>query len=99
MAAASSEIGSLWIFRCLVMLAGFDQLAVPTNIYAGIAKYPLMAIPVFVIVQAVIVAAVVVGGVSYGLRRAGLPSTRLVTSSEVRSKVFVAVTVTSGTGV
>ena len=29
----------------VLAMAGFDQLAVPTNIYAGIAKYPLLAIP------------------------------------------------------
>lgn len=33
----------------VLALAGFGQLAVPTNIYAGIAKYPLLAIPMFVL--------------------------------------------------
>ncbi len=33
----------------VLAMAGFDQLAVPTNIYAGIAKYPLLAIPMFVL--------------------------------------------------
>ena len=33
----------------VLFLAGFDQLAVPTNIYAGIAKYPLLAIPMFIL--------------------------------------------------
>jgi tripartite ATP-independent transporter DctM subunit len=33
----------------VLALAGFDQLAVPTNIYAGIAKYPLLAIPMFIL--------------------------------------------------
>lgn len=32
-----------------IALAGFDQLAVPTNVYAGIAKYPLLAIPMFIL--------------------------------------------------
>ena len=33
----------------VLAMAGFDQLAVPTNIYAGIAKYPLLAIPMFIL--------------------------------------------------
>jgi tripartite ATP-independent transporter DctM subunit len=33
----------------VLALAGFDQLAVPTNLYAGIAKYPLLAIPMFIL--------------------------------------------------
>ncbi len=33
----------------VLAIAGFDQLAVPTNIYAGIAKYPLLAIPMFIL--------------------------------------------------
>lgn len=33
----------------VIAMAGFDQLAVPTNIYAGIAKYPLLAIPMFIL--------------------------------------------------
>ena len=33
----------------VLALAGFDQHAVPTNIYAGIAKYPLLAIPMFIL--------------------------------------------------
>jgi len=33
----------------VLALAGFDQLAVPTNIHAGIAKYPLLAIPMFIL--------------------------------------------------
>ena len=37
----------------VLALAGFDQLAVPTNIYAGIAKYPLLAIPMFVLVGSI----------------------------------------------
>jgi len=41
----------------VLAMAGFDQLAVPTNIYAGIAKYPLLAIPMFVLVGFVILAA------------------------------------------
>ena len=34
----------------VLAMAAFDQLAVPTNIYAGIAKYPLLALPMFVLV-------------------------------------------------
>jgi len=33
----------------VLALAGSDQLAVPTNLYAGIAKYPLLAIPMFIL--------------------------------------------------
>lgn len=33
----------------VLAMAGFDQLAVPTNMYAGIAKYPLLAIPMFIL--------------------------------------------------
>jgi len=33
----------------VLALAGFDQLTVPTNLYAGIAKYPLLAIPMFIL--------------------------------------------------
>ena len=33
----------------VLAMAGHDQLAVPTNIYAGIAKYPLLAIPMFIL--------------------------------------------------
>jgi C4-dicarboxylate transporter DctM subunit len=33
----------------VLALSGSDQLAVPTNLYAGIAKYPLLAIPMFIL--------------------------------------------------
>lgn len=33
----------------VVALTGMGMLSLPTNVYTGIAKYPLMAIPVFVI--------------------------------------------------
>jgi TRAP-type mannitol/chloroaromatic compound transport system permease large subunit len=36
-----------------IWLAGQPILAVPTNVYAGIAKYPLIAIPMFVLVGSV----------------------------------------------
>jgi tripartite ATP-independent transporter DctM subunit len=36
-----------------IWLAGQSIMAVPTNVYAGIAKYPLIAIPMFVLVGSV----------------------------------------------
>jgi tripartite ATP-independent transporter DctM subunit len=36
-----------------ILAAGQSMMAVPTNVYAGIAKYPLMAIPMFVLVGSV----------------------------------------------
>ncbi|MEI8145013.1 MAG: TRAP transporter large permease [Alphaproteobacteria bacterium] len=36
-----------------VVLAGQSMLSVPTNVYTGIAKYPLIAIPMFVLVGSV----------------------------------------------
>jgi C4-dicarboxylate transporter DctM subunit len=36
-----------------IWLAGQSIMAMPTNVYAGIAKYPLIAIPMFVLVGAV----------------------------------------------
>lgn len=36
-----------------IWLAGQSMLAVPTNVYTGIAKYPLIAIPMFVLVGSV----------------------------------------------
>jgi C4-dicarboxylate transporter, DctM subunit len=36
-----------------ILMAGQSVMAVPTNVYAGIAKYPLMAIPMFVLVGSV----------------------------------------------
>ncbi len=47
-AVALGLSGTLAIF-----LAGQPILAVPTNVYAGIAKYPLIAIPMFVLVGSV----------------------------------------------
>jgi len=47
-AVALGLAGTLAIF-----LAGQPILAVPTNVYAGIAKYPLIAIPMFVLVGSV----------------------------------------------
>ncbi|WP_137124484.1 TRAP transporter large permease [Roseomonas sp. HF4] len=36
-----------------IVLAGQSIMAMPTNVYAGIAKYPLIAIPMFVLVGSV----------------------------------------------
>lgn len=36
-----------------IMIAGQSLFSVPTNVYAGIAKYPLIAIPMFVLVGSV----------------------------------------------
>ena len=36
-----------------IALAGMSEMAMPTNVYAGIAKYPLIAIPMFVLVGSV----------------------------------------------
>jgi C4-dicarboxylate transporter, DctM subunit len=36
-----------------IWLAGLNVLAVPTNAYTGIAKYPLLAVPMFVLVGAI----------------------------------------------
>jgi C4-dicarboxylate transporter, DctM subunit len=36
-----------------ILLAGQSIMAVPTNVYTGIAKYPLIAIPMFVLVGSV----------------------------------------------
>jgi tripartite ATP-independent transporter DctM subunit len=36
-----------------IVIAGQSILAMPTNVYAGIAKYPLIAIPMFVLVGSV----------------------------------------------
>ena len=33
----------------VVAMSGLGIMSLPTNVYTGIAKYPLMAIPVFVI--------------------------------------------------
>ena len=34
-------------------MAGLGWLAIPNNFYAGIAKYPLLALPMFVLVGAI----------------------------------------------
>lgn len=36
-----------------IALAGMSEMAMPQNVYAGIAKYPLIAIPMFVLVGSV----------------------------------------------
>ena len=36
-----------------ILLADQSVLAVPTNVYAGMAKYPLIALPMFVLVGSV----------------------------------------------
>ena len=36
-----------------IALAKLGIMAVPTNVYAGIAKYPLLAIPMFVMAGAI----------------------------------------------
>jgi C4-dicarboxylate transporter, DctM subunit len=38
---------------CVIAMAGLGIMAVPTNVYAGIAKYPLLAIPMFVLAGAI----------------------------------------------
>jgi tripartite ATP-independent transporter DctM subunit len=37
----------------VIAIAGLGIMAVPTNLYAGIAKYPLLAIPMFVLAGAI----------------------------------------------
>jgi len=37
----------------VIAIAGLGIMAVPTNVYAGIAKYPLLAIPMFVLAGAI----------------------------------------------
>ena len=37
----------------IIAITGLGIMAVPTNVYAGIAKYPLMAIPMFVLAGAI----------------------------------------------
>jgi tripartite ATP-independent transporter DctM subunit len=55
MLAAAVPVGiSLGLAGALaIWLAGQSILAMPTNVYAGIAKYPLIAIPMFVLVGSV----------------------------------------------
>jgi tripartite ATP-independent transporter DctM subunit len=61
-----------------IMLAGLGIMSVPTNVYTGIAKYPLLAIPVFVLAGMILeragVAASIVRFASsiVGQRRGGL---------------------------
>ena len=41
---------AMWLAGTAVVAAsGLGMMSLPTNVYTGIAKYPLMAIPVFVI--------------------------------------------------
>ena len=47
----------------VVALSGFGMLSLPTNVYTGIAKYPLMAIPVFVIAGLIFERAGVAAGI------------------------------------
>jgi C4-dicarboxylate transporter, DctM subunit len=62
----------------VIMLAGLGTMSVPTNVYTGIAKYPLLAIPVFVLAGSILeragVAASIVRFASsiVGQRRGGL---------------------------
>ncbi len=37
----------------VIALTGLGIMAVPTNVYAGIAKYPLLAVPMFVLAGAI----------------------------------------------
>jgi len=48
----------------VVAVADFGMLSLPTNVYTGIAKYPLMAIPVFVIAGLIFERAGVAAGTS-----------------------------------
>jgi tripartite ATP-independent transporter DctM subunit len=62
----------------VIMLGGLGIMSVPTNVYTGIAKYPLLAIPVFVLAGSILeragVAASIVRFASsiVGQRRGGL---------------------------
>ena len=62
----------------VILLAGLGIMSVPTNVYTGIAKYPLLAIPVFVLAGFILeragVAASIVRFASsiVGQRRGGL---------------------------
>lgn len=47
----------------VVAVADFGMLSLPTNVYTGIAKYPLMAIPVFVIAGLIFERAGVAAGI------------------------------------
>ena len=47
----------------IVAVADFGMLSLPTNVYTGIAKYPLMAIPVFVIAGLIFERAGVAAGI------------------------------------
>ena len=62
----------------VILLGGLGIMSVPTNVYTGIAKYPLLAIPVFVLAGSILersgVAASIVRFASsiVGQRRGGL---------------------------
>ena len=47
----------------VVAISGLGMLSLPTNVYTGIAKYPLMAIPVFVIAGLIFERAGVAAGI------------------------------------
>lgn len=47
----------------VVAVADFGMLSLPTNVYTGIAKYPLMAIPVFIIAGLIFERAGVAAGI------------------------------------
>ena len=47
----------------VVAYSGFGMMSLPTNVYTGIAKYPLMAIPVFVIAGLIFERAGVAAGI------------------------------------
>lgn len=47
----------------VVAVADFGMLSLPTNVYTGVAKYPLMAIPVFVIAGLIFERAGVAAGI------------------------------------
>ena len=47
----------------VVAFSGFGMMSLPTNVYTGIAKYPLMAIPVFVIAGLIFERAGVAAGI------------------------------------
>jgi C4-dicarboxylate transporter, DctM subunit len=67
-----------------IAVAGLGIMAVPTNFYAGIAKYPLLAIPVFVLAGLIFERAGVAGSLVrfasalVGRRRGGLAVTAIV---------------------
>jgi C4-dicarboxylate transporter, DctM subunit len=62
----------------VIMLGGLGTMSLPTNVYTGIAKYPLLAIPVFVLAGLILERAGVAGSIVrfassiVGQRRGGL---------------------------